>query len=105
MIRAKNNHIISALLGFGLAALLIWGHKDAPKPAYYHNQGNVFGTYYNIRYEATQDLIDSIETAFQDFDNSLSLFNPHSILSAVNTNHDTTTNMAFEDMWAEAERV
>ena len=102
--KVNKQHMISALLGLGLAALLIWGHKD-PKAQYFHNEGHVFGTYYNIRYEATGELEDSIRAAFEAFDNSLSLFNPHSILSAVNDNRDTTTNSAFETMWAEAERV
>ena len=97
--------MITALLGVGLAALLIWGWDNNPKAQYFHNEGRVFGTYYNIRYEATNDLEDSIQAAFNAFDNSLSLFNPHSILSAVNENRDTTTNALFETMWAEAEKV
>lgn len=101
----QKQHIISALLGIGLAALLIWGWNDEPKTTYFHNEGRVFGTYYNIRYSATTDLQDSINAALQAFDNSLSLFNPHSVLSAVNTNRDTTTDAAFEAMWSEAERV
>ena len=101
----QKQHIISALLGIGLAALLIWGWNDEPKTTYFHNEGRVFGTYYNIRYSATTDLQDSINAALQAFDNSLSLFNPHSVLSAVNANRDTTTDAAFEAMWAEAERV
>ena len=101
----QKQHIISALLGIGLAALLIWGWNDEPKTTYFHNEGRVFGTYYNIRYSATTDLQDSINAALQAFDNSLSLFNPHSVLSAVNANRDTTTDAAFEVMWSEAERV
>ena len=97
--------MISALLGVGLAALLIWGIDDKPKAQYFHNEGKVFGTYYNIRYESTADLEDSIRTSFTAFDNSLSMFNPHSILSAINDNRDTTTNAFFETMWSEAERV
>ena len=97
--------MISALLGVGLAALLIWAQKDTPQPRYFHNEGHVFGTYYNIRYKATEDLQDSIQSALTAFDNSLSMFNPHSILSAINDNRDTTTDAAFEAMWAEAERV
>ena len=97
--------MITALLGVGLAALLIWGWDNDPKAQYFHNEGRVFGTYYNIRYEATNNLEDSIQAAFNAFDNSLSLFNPHSILSAVNENRDTTTNALFETMWAEAEKV
>lgn len=96
---------ISALLGIGICAALIWGLDEAPKLSYYHNQGKVFGTYYNIRYEAAKDLEDSITAAFTAFDNSLSMFNNHSILSAINVNRDTTTNLFVESMWNEAERV
>ena len=102
-IRSKRN--IGALLGLGVAALLIWGWDNEPAPRYFHNEGGIFGTYYNIRYEARHDLKDSIQAALTAFDNSLSMFNPHSVLSAVNANRDTTTDEAFETMWAEAERV
>jgi thiamine biosynthesis lipoprotein len=101
----RKRHIISALLGLGLAILLIWGWNDEPKPQYFHNQGKAFGTYYNIRYEATADLQDSIQAALKSFDNSLSMFNPHSVLSAVNANRDTVTDEAFEQMFNEAARV
>lgn len=97
--------MISALLGIGLAALLIWGYEDKPEKTYHHNQGHVFGTYYNIRYESEKDLEDSIKAAFSAFDNSLSMFNPRSVLSAVNANRDTVTDDCFEQMWAEAKRV
>ena len=96
---------ITALLGVVICAILIWGLDEAPKSSYYHHQGKVFGTYYNIRYEATENLEDSIQAALCAFDNSLSLFNPRSILSAINANRDTLTNDAFETMWQEAERV
>lgn len=104
MIQANKRHTIGALLGLGVAVLLIWGLDDKPKQ-YFHNEGKVFGTYYNIRYEATEDLGKDIQAAFTDFDNSLSMFNPYSILSAVNANRDTMTNAAFEAMFAEAARV
>jgi len=105
MAKVERKHMISALLGVGLAALLIWGIDDKPKAQYFHNEGKVFGTYYNIRYESTADMEDSIRASFTAFDNSLSMFNPHSILSAINDNRDTTTNAFFETMWSEAERV
>ncbi len=89
----------------GIAALLIWGMNDSPKSAYHHNEGKVFGTYYNIRYEATGDLQDSIQAQLQAFDNSLSMFNPHSTLSAINANRDTVTDVFFEQMYEEAARV
>jgi thiamine biosynthesis lipoprotein len=103
--RTNKQHVISALVGLAVAALLIWGWKDEPRLQYFRNEGKVFGTYYNIRYEARADLQDSIKAALTAFDNSLSMFNPHSILSAINDNRDTTTDAAFEAMWSEAERV
>ena len=84
---------------------MIWGWEEKPKTSYFHNEGKVFGTYYNIRYQASCDLKDSIQAALQAFDNSLSMFNPHSTLSAINANRDTVTDAAFEAMWQEAERV
>ena len=100
-----NRRTIGALVGLAVAVLLIWGWDDKAKLSYYHDEGKVFGTYYNIRYETTADLKDSIESALRAFDSSLSLFNPHSILSAVNANRDTLTDGTFETMWSEAERV
>ena len=105
--RVDKRHTIGALLGIGVAALLIWGIKDEEQPEkeYFHNEGKVFGTYYNIRYEAENDLQDSITAALEAFDNSLSLFNPQSTLSAINENRDMSTDAFFEDMWREAEEV
>lgn len=96
----------SALLALGLAVLvLILADEDKQELSFYKNQGKVFGTYYSIQYEAQSDLEDSIQAAFRAFDNSLSMFNQQSVLSAVNHNRDTKTDDAFETMWAEAERV
>ena len=89
----------------GVAALLIWGFHDDPQATYHHNEGKVFGTYYNIRYEATSDLQDSITSQLQAFDKSLSMFNPYSTLSAINANRDTVTDVFFEQMFDEAARV
>ena len=105
MASGSKQRSIGALIGLAVAALLIWGWETDPKVSYYRNEGKVFGTYYNIRYEASKDLKDSIEAALQTFDNSLSMFNPYSVLSAVNDNRDTTTDEAFENMWREAEKV
>ena len=105
MVSGSKQRTIGALIGLAIAALLIWGWDDEPSLRYFRNEGKVFGTYYNIRYEARTDLQDSINAALQAFDNSLSMFNPHSVLSAINANRDTTTDGAFEAMWAEAERI
>ena len=101
----NKKHTIGALLGLGIAVFLIWGWGNDSKTSYFKNQGKVFGTYYSIQYEAKNDLEDSIQAALTAFDNSLSMFNPQSTLSAINANRDTTTDAYFETMWTEAERV
>ena len=103
--KINRQHTIAALVGLAVATFLIWGFDNDPKLRYFHNEGKVFGTYYNIRYESTADLEDSIKAAFVAFDNSLSMFNPHSVLSAINANRDTATDVFFEEMWEEAVRV
>lgn len=95
-----------ALVGLIACALLLLftgNHRD--KVNYYHNEGQVFGTYYNVRYSAAQDLSQAIDSAFRAFDGSLSMFNPSSVISAVNSNRDTVVDARFEQMFDEATRV
>jgi len=97
---------ISALAGIVIAAVFLFVWEEEPsKPVYHLNQGRVFGTYYTIRYQAPADLHDSIRAALTAFDNSLSMFNPRSTLSAINANRDTVTDALFEAMFEEAGRV
>lgn len=101
----RKARIISALVGLIAAVAFLFFYEEERTLRMYHNEGKVYGTYYNIRYWASQDMEGEIKAAFRSFDNSLSMFNPHSVLSAINDNRDTTTDVAFETMWSEAEKV
>lgn len=93
-------------LGFAIiAAVLLLLLPNTPKKQYYHNQGNVFGTYYNIRYESTDDLHQAIQQRLQEFDHSLSMFNPQSVISKVNRNDSVVTDSLFEAMYHEAHAI
>lgn len=72
---------------------------------YYSHQGNVFGTYYNIRYEATENLEDSILLRLKEFDASLSTFNPHSTIAVLNAGRDTVWDAYFTHMYETAEEI
>lgn len=85
-----------------IAALVLLLLPDTPKKQYFHNQGNIFGTYYNIRYEGTEDLHEVIKQRLQEFDNSLSMFNEESIISKINRNDSVATDSLFEAMYTEA---
>lgn len=93
-------------LGFAvIAAILLLLLPNEPKKQYFHNQGNIFGTYYNIRYEGSEDLHQAIKDRLQDFDNSLSMFNENSVISKINRNEDVVTDSLFEHMFCEAQAI
>ena len=69
------------------------------------NQGNVFGTYYQIKYKSTKNLHKDIKKTLADVDNALSMFNKSSIISAFNENRDTIANEMFTDVFNLAQEV
>ena len=93
-------------LGFAvIAAILLLLLPNTPRKQYYHHQGNIFGTYYNIRYEGTEDLHEAIKQRLQEFDNSLSMFNKNSVISQINRNEAVQTDSLFEHMFYEAQAI
>ena len=93
-------------LGFAIiAAVLLLLLPDAPKTQYFYNQGNIFGTYYNICYENTEDLHAVIKTSLQRVNNSLSMFNPHSVISKINSNDSVILDTLFITMYQEAQSI
>ncbi len=81
---------------------ILKGHKPE---VYYSNQGRIFGTYYQIKYQATEDLGEEIKKVLIDVDNALSMFNENSIISAFNENRDTIANKMFTDVFNLAQEV
>lgn len=88
-----------------LSAGLLFLGSGCQKNKYYYNMGLVFGTYYNIRYEAPQDYEAAIQAELARMDSSLSRFNPASIISRINRNDDVLTDSLFEIMFNTAKYV
>ncbi|MGN0187799.1 MAG: FAD:protein FMN transferase [Paludibacteraceae bacterium] len=79
-----------ALLLICIALLAIFIIEDKPaQKQFYTDAGYVFGTTYHITYEADTPLTADIHAALRRVDNSLSMFNKKSTITAVNRN-DTT---------------
>lgn len=75
---------------------------------YTFNKGQIFGTYYSITYlhPKKADLQEQIEIKLDEFDNSLSTFNPNSIISRINANDSTVvTDDFFNSMYHMAHQV
>ncbi len=75
---------------------------------YIHNEGKAQGTYYSATYLQPdgKDLQPEIEKLFNEFDLSLSTYNPNSIISKINKNNDSVvTDVYFETMFEAAQKV
>ena len=99
--KAKWYALIFALVAAAVLLLL----PNKPKLQYYHHQGHIFGTYYNIRYEGSQDLHEAIQQRLKDFDYSLSMFNKESVISRVNRNEPVEVDSLFALMFTEAQQI
>lgn len=69
---------------------------------YIHNDGKAQGTYYSATYQQPdgKDLQPEIDKLFNDFDLSLSTYNPQSVISKINSNNDSVlTDENFELMY------
>ena len=55
------------------------------QPPFRTNEGMVFGTIYKITYQHDDDLQEDIKQALMEVDNSLSPYNPNSIITASTT--------------------
>lgn len=75
------------------------------QPPFHTNEGMVFGTVYRITYQHQDDLHNDIKTALQEVDNSLSPYNPNSIITRINHNEDTTLNAHFTHVFNLAQEV
>ena len=65
----------------------------------------VFGTVYNITYESDKDLQKEIEAELQKVDNSLSPFNPTSVISKINRNENVEVDDMFAEVFNLAEKI
>ena len=72
---------------------------------YTTNSGYIFGTQYNIKYKSVEDLHEEIKATMMQVDNSLSMFNKSSIISAFNSNRDTIANEMFTEVFNLAQEI
>ena len=72
---------------------------------YQMNSGMVFGTVYNITYECDFDLHQAIKAELQKVDNSLSPFNEHSVITAINQNQDVKPDEMFLTVFNKAMEI
>lgn len=68
-------------------------------------EGTVFGTFYHITYQSDSIWNAGIEQTMKDVDNSLSPFNPKSVISAINKNTSDKADKLFTQVFLLAKEV
>ncbi|MGL4412061.1 MAG: FAD:protein FMN transferase [Bacteroidales bacterium] len=78
--------ILLSVIAITILSMYVYNNNQDDNSPCQRNEGKIFGTLYHIVYEHPIDLKDSIEFELNRFDNSLSMFNPNSVISRVNNN-------------------
>lgn len=76
-------------IGLLIAVVFLFSQSCREKTTEYQAyEGEVFGTFYHIVYQyfGEEELMDAISKKWQEFDLSLSVYNPKSVISKVNRN-------------------
>lgn len=90
--KAKKSVLWLAFLILATIGILARHNYQAP---YTSITGLVFGTVYNVTYQYDQDLKKEIEAELKRFDESLSPFNEHSVISRMNRNEEVVADSFF----------
>lgn len=101
------NHLISI---FPIIALTLSLASCAPQPEYAELNGLTQGTTYHIVVEKipgldVMTLRQDIEKLFTEIDNSLSIYNDSSVISAINANRSDLTDTLFREVFRDAAEV
>lgn len=106
----KKAIIVTVVGAVILLYAIIFHHPSQATPSiqYIHNDGKAQGTYYSATYlhPDEKDLQVNIDKLLHEFDQSLSTYNPNSIISQINRNVDSVqTDSYFETMFYAAQEI
>ncbi len=72
---------------------------------YFRYEGKIFGTTFNIQYQATENLNTVVDEVLQKIDNSLSTFNQQSTLARINSGETEQADEYLVEVYKIAHRV
>lgn len=101
----KAKLVISALFLLFLIAGTAWIMFDARTAPYRPIEGKVFGTFYHIQYQCSQDLSEEILQEMNAVDTTFSTFNARSLVSRINNNQSVETTAIFNHVFDLAQSI
>ncbi len=89
-----------------LATLIVFTLISCSKRAEYKKSaGKIFGTYYAVTYQSSEDLSSGMREVMDGVNNSLSTFNKNSVISKINNNEDVVLDTLFTNMFNKAMEI
>lgn len=89
-----------------LATLIVFTLVSCNKRAEYKKSaGKIFGTYYAVTYQSSEDLSSGMREVMDGVNNSLSTFNKNSVISKINNNEEVVLDTLFTNMFAKAMEI
>lgn len=77
----------------------------SPRLEYQYAEGKIYGTYYHISYEASQNMNEELWQEMNRINASLSMFNRSSVISRINNNESDSVDYLFCRMFDLAKKV
>ena len=93
------------LLFLIIATVLIIRHRQPRNIPFQRNEGMVFGTVWHATYQSDSTLSHSIMQELSRVDASLSMFNPKSTVSRINSGEGEETDSLFRMVFTQAQQI
>lgn len=106
--RVQTSYLLIAL-GVIFFAVRWWvqrqGQEQYEPRDYTVLRGEIFHTFYQIKYDGTEDYSAEVDSTFKVFSNSLNPFEPSSLISAINRNESVQTDSMIRHVWRAASEI
>lgn len=79
--------------------------KKSTEKQYFTAEGMIQGTYYSIKYEATENIDSTIYKELKKFDKSLSIYDSSSVISRINRNETAEVDSLFSCVFNRAQEI
>ena len=103
------NNISKQIILFVFAAILIGctsnKKQETDELTFHHDSGEIFHTYFHIKYEYNRSVKEEIMEALEKFDQSLNPFRENSIIYKVNNNVPTELDPLFTEVFNKSMEV
>lgn len=107
LLMKRFNNTSKYILLFLIATLFVGckSNSKEEKATYQEESGEIFHTYFHIKYEYNRSVKEEIMEALQNFDQSLNPFKENSIIDKVNNNMPATLDSLFVEVFEKSMEV